>query len=173
MNEHTVNKYIDLFKLKKIPDNTIYEVIETGKHYIKRGHNWEEMTKAKLNGDTGLTMSLYDLNQSSMLQFPPKTAEELDNIKPLLEDWHKQFLDRHFMLLSHKLHYYTIFENGISSMTFGQSVINILKEFNKIYSIEEDKENQGWEIWACLQDTDTAPEIFYLFPYEAGVVYYG
>lgn len=79
------------------------------------------------------------------------------------------------MLLSHKFNYYTIFARShiYTLDNFGESVTNCIANFPIVYSFDFDKDNNGWEIWACLEKDNKVPEIFYLFPYEAGVIYYG
>lgn len=180
MKDNIVKKYTDLFRLKKISDGTIVEVEETGKYYIRNGHNWDEMPKAKIKeGISGPTMSLYELNQSSVIQFPPVTKEEfMNDYYEEIANWLNSTNQNYYMLLSTRYNYYTLFvhkefgaEEGIDSLP---SILwEILSNFSKVYSISFDKENNAWEIWACINMDDKAPEIFYLFPYEAGVVYYG
>lgn len=171
-----VKQYIDLFKLKKVPDGTIYEVETTGKHYIRNGHNWDEMTKTKIKEGAGPSISLYELNQNSIINLPLITLEKLQNFIPQLNDWSLENLENnHFMLLSNRYNYYTIFEGDKidHNHSFGEAVIDCIRAFPKVYSFELDKQNNGWELWACLNEEDKVPEIFYLFPYEAGVIYYG
>lgn len=173
---NTVKQYIDLFKLKKIPDGTIYEVEATGKHYIRNGHNWDEMTKTKIKEGTGPSISLYELNQNSVINLPLITTEKLQSYVSQLNDWRLNNIgDNHFMLLSNRYNYYTLFEKSEvdDKYNFGEAVIDCIQNFSKIYSFELDKQNNGWELWACLNEEDKVPEIFYLFPYEAGVIYYG
>jgi len=177
MTDNTVNKYIDLFRLKKIPDGTIYYVVENDKHYMRNGHNWDEMTNVSLKEGSGPQMSLYTLNQSSVMQFPIKTKDELMTYTPKFNEWADKQHSTHYMLLSQNYHYYTIFEFDPFAQqpanTFGECVSELLQSLNKVYSIDLDKDQNGWEIWACLNKEDKAPEVFYLFPYDEGVVYYG
>lgn len=180
MTDNVVKNYTDLFRLKKIADGTIYEVEGTGKHYIKRGHNWDEMTKANIKGAAnGPTISLYELNQSSIMQFPPMDEEKINSYIKTLNEWHSLTSDKHFMLLSNKFNYYTIFELtdylvNPKPTSFGEVVTDLLKSFDKVYSISPfDEEKSGWEIWATLSKENKAPEVFYLFPYDKGVINYG
>lgn len=173
---NTVKQYIDLFKLKKVPNGTIYEVEATGKHYIRNGHNWDEMTKTKIKEGTGPSISLYELNQNSVINLPLITTEKLQGYVSQLNDWRLNNIgDNHFMLLSNRYNYYTLFEKSEvdDKYNFGEAVIDCIQNFSKIYSFELDEQNNGWELWACLNEEDKVPEIFYLFPYEAGVIYYG
>lgn len=174
MSENTVKKYIDLFRLKNVKDGTIYEVEETNKFYIRKGHNWDEMTKAKLKEGTGPQMSLYEINQASVTQFGPMDEEKLNSYEEKMNIWCLSNASVHFMLLSKPYSYYTLFDYAANEeIHFGKTVIELLSKFNKVYSISFDEDNNAWEIWACLNKDDKAPEVFYLFPYDRGVVYYG
>ena len=175
MADNTVKKYIDLFRLKKVPNGTIYEVEETGKCYIRNNHNWDEMQKAKIAEGTGPSMKLYEINQNSVMNLPPLTKDQIKERIDKLNEWVSTHDDEHYMLLSHGFKYYTIFE--ISHMyqqdgKFGEIVADCIAAFPTVYSFDYDEENGGWEIWACLESNNKTPEAFYLFPYEAGVIYY-
>lgn len=175
MADNTVKKYIDLFRLKKVPNGTIYEVEETGKCYIRNNHNWDEMQKAKIAEGTGPSMKLYEINQNSVMNLPPLTKDQIKERIDKLNEWASTHDDEHYMLLSHAFKYYTIFE--MSHMyqwdgNFGEIVADCIAAFPIVYSFDYDEENGGWEIWACLESNNKTPEAFYLFPYEAGVIYY-
>lgn len=177
--KNIVKKYIDLFRQKNVSDGTIYEVEETGKFYVRNGHTWDEMKQAKIKEGTGPSMSLYELNQNSVMQFPPITEEEFtNNYYEKIANWMNSTNQNYYMLLSNRYNYYSLFvhkefgaEEDLEPLP---SILwEILSNFSRVYSISFDKENNAWEIWACVNYNDKAPEIFYLFPYEAGVIYYG
>lgn len=171
---NTVKKYVDLFRQKNVPNGTIYEVEETGKFYMRNGHAWDEMTQAKIKEGTGPSMSLYELNQNSVVSLPIMTKEQIFNYESKIHDWFLDISDYYFMLLSNKYNYYTLFAHRDNyPLDFERVVLDTIAEFAKVYSIDLDKEHNGWEIWACLNEEDKVPEIFYLFPYEAGVIHYG
>lgn len=74
------------------------------------------------------------------------------------------------MLLSNEMRYYTIFSCGYGAMAdpFHSSVIDCLNAIGPIKSIE--KNNDGViEIW-CFSIVDEELHVFYLFPYDEGVV---
>ena len=77
------------------------------------------------------------------------------------------------MLLSKEYNYYTIFESDLmlSMPDFASAVATIIHELGYVYSIE--LLNDGAvEIWIKPFEEDL-PMVFYLFPYDRGVVYYG
>ena len=55
--------------------------------------------------------------------------------------------------------------------TFGKALITIISELGEIYSIEQ-LQDGAIEIW-IKPFGEESPYAFYLFPYDAGVVYYG
>ena len=78
------------------------------------------------------------------------------------------------MLLCKDFNYYTIF--GFSVMTsfnsLAEALYTILIELGEVYSIEFDNKNRSVEIW--IKPTgEELPLVFYLFPYDKGMVYYG
>ena len=106
--KNTVKKYIDLFRQKNVSDGTIYEVEETGKFYVRNGHTWDEMKQAKIKEGTGPSMSLYELNQNSVINLPLLTKEQIFGYKEKIRDWYLDVSDYHFMLLSKNYNSYTI-----------------------------------------------------------------
>jgi hypothetical protein len=77
------------------------------------------------------------------------------------------------MLLCKDYNYYTIFSYSLmpSFQTFGEAVCTIISELGSVYSIEQ-LEDGAIEIW-IKPNGEESPYAFYLFPYDAGVVYYG
>ena len=58
-----------------------------------------------------------------------------------------------------------------SFSSFAEAVITIITELGEVYSIDC-LDDGGIEIW--IKPTgEESPYAFYLFPYDAGVVYYG
>ena len=77
------------------------------------------------------------------------------------------------MLLCRDFNYYTIFnyDSMLSFPDFSSAVCTIITELGDVYSIDL-LEDGAMEIW--IKPTgEESPYAFYLFPYDAGVVYYG
>ena len=70
--------------------------------------------------------------------------------------------------------YYTIFENDtmMSMPTFCAAVSEIISHIGEVYSIELTEDKCAVEIW-IKPDGEESALAFYLFAYDAGVVYYG
>ena len=117
-------------------------------------------------------LNLYDLNKSVINQLEPMTPDEIiDNLNLIEEYYHKSDNSFH-MLLCKDYNYYTIFApNDIITIEFTATVYDIIVNLGAIYSIEN-TEDGVIEIW-IKPEGEEMPYAFYLFPYDAGVVYYG
>lgn len=123
--------------------------------------------------NTGLT--LYDLNKSIVSQLKPMTMEEIQTKKDVFKSYKEKSDNDYHMLLCKDYSYYTIFKFNMASefKSFGEAVITIITELGDVYSIEEQNDS-AIEIWIKPNDENVeTPIAFYLFPYDAGVVYYG
>jgi hypothetical protein len=117
-------------------------------------------------------LNLYDLNKSVINQLEPMTPDEIiDNLNLIEEYYHKSKNNFH-MLLCKDYNYYTIFAfDDIITIEFTATVYDIIISLGTIYSIEN-TEDGAIEIW-IKPEGEEMPYAFYLFPYDAGVVYYG
>ena len=70
--------------------------------------------------------------------------------------------------------YYTIFEcdSMMNMPTFGAAVCEIVSNLGDVYDIDWAEDHGAIEIWA-RPDGEESALAFYLFAYDAGVVYYG
>ena len=77
------------------------------------------------------------------------------------------------MLLCKDYGYYTIFKRLPENLpSFSDTVVEIISEIGEVKSIEFTEKQDAIEIW--IQPTgEEEAYVFYLFPYDAGVVYYG
>ena len=119
-----------------------------------------------------IELNLYDLNKSVINQLEPMTPDEIiDNLNLIEEYYHKSDNSFH-MLLCKDYNYYTIFApDDIITIEFTATVYDIIVNIGTIYSIEN-TEDGAIEIW-IKPEGEEMPYAFYLFPYDAGVVYYG
>ena len=117
-------------------------------------------------------LNLYDLNKSVINQLEPMTLDEIiDKLNLIGEYYHKSDNSFH-MLLCKDYNYYTIFApDDIVILDFIASVYDIIVNLGAVYSIEN-TEDGAIEIW-IKPEGEEMPYAFYLFPYDAGVVYYG
>lgn len=118
--------------------------------------------------------NLYDMNKQVMLSQPVLTKEQIDKIKPDLEDWFNWTLDGYAMLLCRERYDFTIFhlyekENPNPPQIAVAELIDLLKNRGKILSIEKDSEtmNNAWEIWVKIGEEAFA---YYLFGCDDWVI---
>ena len=122
----------------------------------------------------GISMNLYDLNKSIMNQLEPMSNTDIAKKIELFEGLRLKHMNIHYMLLCKDYNYYTIFE--ADSMTtipnFGAAVCEIVSNLGKVISIEFTEAEDAIEFWIVPEGEEEA-FVFYLFPYDTGVVYYG
>lgn len=118
--------------------------------------------------------NLYDMNKQAMLSQPVLTKEQIDKIKPDLEDWFNWTLDGYAMLLCRERYDFTVFhlyekENPNPPQIAVTELIDLLKNRGKILSIEKDSEtmNNAWEIWVKIGEEAFA---YYLFGCDDWVI---
>ena len=158
--------------LKNHTNGELAYVKETKEIYtwVEEKNEWIKVEAA--NGQ-GLELNLYDLNKSIISQLTPMTKEEIFSKEDMLNDYRYFSENTHYMLLCKDFNYYTIFSYSVmpSFETFGKAIITIISELGEIYSIEQ-LQDGAIEIWIKPVEEES-PYAFYLFPYDAGVVYYG
>ena len=122
----------------------------------------------------GLSMNLYDLNKSIFNQLEPMTNTDISDKINLIEELHSEFMNNHYMLLCKDYNYYTLFEcdTMLNMPSFGAAVCEIISNIGGVYSIEWAEDHGAIEIW-IKPDGEEDVFAFYLFGYDAGVVYYG
>ena len=121
----------------------------------------------------GLELNLYDLNKNIIDQLDPLTANEVSMKMGLINEYYQKANNTYHMLLCRDFNYYTIFnyDSMLTLPDFADAVCTIITELGDVYSIEL-LEDGAMEIW--IKPTgEESPYAFYLFPYDAGVVYYG
>ena len=121
----------------------------------------------------GLELNLYDLNKNIIEQLNPLTTNEVSMKMGLINEYYQKANNTYHMLLCRDFNYYTIFnyDSMLTFPDFAGAVCTIITELGDVYSIEL-LEDGAMEIW--IKPTgEESPYAFYLFPYDAGVVYYG
>lgn len=121
----------------------------------------------------GFELSLYELNKNVISQLDPLTPDEITLKMGMIDDYCEATENTYHMLLCKDFNYYTIF--SFSTMptfsSFSEAVCTIITELGEVYSVEQ-LEDGAMEIW--IKPTgEESPYAFYLFPYDAGVIYYG
>ena len=121
----------------------------------------------------GLELNLYDLNKNIIEQLNPLTTNEVSMKMGLINEYYQKANNTYHMLLCRDFNYYTIFnyDSMLTFPDFAGAICTIITELGDVYSIEL-LEDGAIEIW-IKPIGEESPYAFYLFPYDAGVVYYG
>lgn len=134
-------------------------------------------------------VSMFQMNKDLVRGLKKMTNMEINNALEAIKSWmlentKKDSKMKHFALLNHEKHYFTIFQERATHrpvrMSVDESFVKELKDVLMNYygdcdirSIEvetiDGKPSGAVEIWAMW---DGEPTVAYLFPYEQGVVYY-
>ena len=121
----------------------------------------------------GISMNLYDLNKNIINQLKTMEISEIKENKKLFNELYDKTNNIHYMLLCKDYNYYTIFKRLPENLpSFADIVVEVISELGEVKSIEFTETQDAIEIW--IQPTNEEETyVFYLFPYDAGVVYYG
>lgn len=140
---------------------------DTQKGMIYKKGKWEEI---RVDGQ-GLNMNLYDLNKSIVAQLPD-IADFNEKIE-LINEFYQTSINQYYMLYGKEISYFTLFAkqgdfyiNGIESL--GVNVIDCLKAFKSVKSIDYTENKDAIEIW--VSDEENNVTCLYFFPYDNGVV---
>lgn len=155
-----------LYALQNHEEDELAYVEDTKQVFCWKENDWQEVkTKNK-----GLELNLYDLNKNIIDQMEPLTADELIEKIDLINGLRKKVKNQYYMLLCHEYRYYTIFARELNcKYNLGGIVIQLASALGNVYSIEEASGDTAIELWIKPNNYDS-PLIFYLFPYDQGVV---
>ena len=171
-NYCTVPTVSALHAMQNHEENEYVYCEENEKFYSWQNNEWKELVIG-LDGQ-GVSMNLYELNQSIINQLPVMDNATISQKANLIEELHQNTKNIHYMLLCKEYNYYTIFEcdSMLSLPTFSGAVCDIVSKIGEVYSIELTENKDAIEAWIKPDGEETAM-VFYLFAYDAGVVYYG
>lgn len=165
-----VNSKAELFAIQNHEPGEMVLCKDTNEIYIwDEEHGWSLITAE----GKGFEMNLYDLNKNVISQLNPLTPGEITMKMSLFKDYYDKADNLYHMLLCRDFNYYTIFNYNSMPNTpdFSSMICTVITELGEVYSIEL-LEDGAMEIW--IRPTgEESPYAFYLFPYDAGVVYYG
>ena len=165
-----VKNKTELFAIQNHEPGEMALCTDTNEVYIwDKQHGWIQISV----DNKGFEMNLYDLNKNVISQLDPLTPGEITMKMSAFEEYYDKANNLYHMLLCRDFNYYTIFNYNSMSNTrnFSSMVCTVITELGEVYSIEL-LEDGAMEIW--IKPTgEESPYAFYLFPYDAGVVYYG
>ena len=173
MNYLQVQNMAHLYALQNHDPGEVAFVIDENKMMMwDEAKGWVEMSdeaKAK-EFNTGIT--LYDVNKNLVNNLEPLSKEMIQQKDELLKMYFKNTKNNHHMLLCSDYKYYTIFTHSMLVVKdFASTILEVVEELGTIYSIDITTDG-AIEFW-IKPFGESSPFAFYLFPYDAGVVYYG
>ena len=163
----TVKRKSEINNLTECQLGEIVFCEDTHEYYMRGEDCWLELAIDKNSG-----LNLYELNKNIINQLPSLTKEQIFEKKDLIKKYRDNTNNIFHMLLCRDYNYYTIFveKENDEFHNLSDAVLTIVFELGDVYSIEE-TEDGAIEIW--IKPTgEEEPYVFYLFPYDAGVVYY-
>ena len=117
--------------------------------------------------------NLYELNKQALTKNNSLTEEEINNIKPQIEEWFNWQIDGYAILLCRERYDFTIFHlyekaNPNPPVVAVAELIETLNNRGQILSIEKDTtNNKAWEIWIKIENEIFA---YYLFNCDDWVI---
>lgn len=161
----TVKTLKNLRKLTKNNKKGELALVEETKHiYEWDGANWVLYNKPSYS------TTLYQINQSAIGSLPAYTDEQISQAKDKIKTYVKDTNNHYYMLLNNEKHYYTVLEVGVNPkyQSVEDEVISCLRELGTIKSIVKDEDNNVIECWTTADEEHTY--VYYLFPYDKGVI---
>lgn len=162
--------------LDALPNHTDkeYALVEEEKRiyqYHEESDSWEPVG-AGTEINTGMT--LYEVNQAVVNKLEPLDEYVLSAKEVLIKDFIKNSKNKYYMLLCNELHYYTVFVTGLlnppkENAPIQREITTCLFKMGTVKSIEETPDKNAIEIWVTT-DEDKSSHMFYLFPYDEGVI---
>lgn len=117
--------------------------------------------------------NLYELNKQALTKTEAITEDQLNEIKPQIEEWFNWQIDGYAILLCRERYDFTIFHlyekaNPNPPAIAVSELIETLNNRGQILSIEKDTTNdKAWEIWVKIEDEIFA---YYLFNCDDWVI---
>lgn len=161
----TVSTLKNLHKLTKNNKKDELALVEETKHmYTWDGANWVVYDKPEYS------TTLYQVNQAAIGSLPEYTDEQFTKAKELIKTYVTDTNNRYYMLLNNEEHYYTVFEVGINPkyQSIEDEVISCLREVGTVKTIAKDDDTNVIECWLSTDKDHTY--VYYLFPYDKGVI---
>lgn len=118
--------------------------------------------------------TLYDMNKAAIMSMPSLTGSEFKKNLKKIKQFFLEKTDKYFMLLNRETYNFTLFNLGNKNEIAMKQTIDDLKEClnnrGRVVSIESDSMD-SYEIW--IVDEDNEALVYYLFPYDLGVIEHG
>lgn len=149
----------------RFQDGDIIEVQDEDQLYFYKDNSWHELP-GKINVDSNIEISLYDLNKQVMAQLEPFDIDKWKQAEKDIDEWDSNIKASYYMMLCKEKSYYTVFtDDGYEFHGLGAAVRECLEFVGNVVSI--DINSNVIEIW--IRELDDA-YCLHLFDYDQGVV---
>jgi hypothetical protein len=115
--------------------------------------------------------TIYDINKSVMLSEGSLKKFEIKDKMKKVKNFFKDSTNKYFMLLCREKYDFTLFnflnKNDLSLMNSVTDLQECLENRGSIISIDLTEQEDAYEIWLNI---DNEAFVYYLFPYDLGVI---
>lgn len=164
----------DMNCLQNHPEDEVVYVTNEQKYFIWNDNKYEEYHFKT----SGVDINLYELNQQIVSQLEPLNQEQLFSTENIctLDAFQIKTDNKYYMFLCNELKSYTIFTKSCKCKnqavhSFSVEVLDLIAEYGSVYAIGLTDDKAAIEVW-IKSEADDKPHAYYLFPYDAGVIYY-
>ena len=154
-----------LRKLRNHKEGELALVGENKVLYKYKDGNWTvEKTPPK-----GVTMSLYQINQSVFSSLPDITKDELEHSKEMINDYLSATKSKYYGLINNEEHYFTIFAVKPQYEAYKRLIDELIEALKNLGTIKTiDRDDDKFECW--VTNSDGISHVYYLFDYSKGVI---
>lgn len=179
-----IGNFKKLNTIKALPNATVGDVAYCEEYnewyeYVEaqEGNKWRKRDLAKQ--ETIALTDVYTVNKQFYETQGPIVDEEIikEKIK-IVDEYHKEINNRHYMLLCKEMSYYTIFkfdDHDPDFTSLGDGIVQLFVEQNwEIYDIYK-SEQGAIEVWVRdpHHETDNEIHCMLMFGYDIGIVTFG
>ena len=163
-------------KINNFQQGEIIYLTEDKKYVMYDGQDFIDIPeKVKVDSESGVHMSLYDLNKTIIAQLPVKeTYAEQSNERKLINNFFNSIGRTSYMLLCKDISYYTIFTYEDNKManyeTLGEAVLDCLQSVGQLICADLTEDGNAVEIWIRTEEDNLC---MYLFKCSDLMVTYG
>jgi hypothetical protein len=115
--------------------------------------------------------NMYELNKTAVAAEKPLKSFEIKDKLRKVKEFFKDSNDKYFMLLCRERYDFTLFnllnKNDLSLASGIKELKECLENRGAIISIDLTENKDAYEIWIKIDDE---PFVYYLFPYDLGVI---
>lgn len=165
-NKQQLMKYTSKMK-HRLEEGETCALKQEKKTYVWKEGAWEEV---KLQLDSNVKMTMYELNEQLIQQLPNYTEKQLQEGVEVINKFYEIDKADYYMLLCKEHSYFTILRKDDTSARLGSIIAELLNEMDLSIRSVENLNNSEIEIW-CADSNNIW--CLHLFNYDRGIVNFG